>query len=442
MFGDSRRPSADAAGANRRPSHDAAHARRTHARHRRRKHAARSAPTSFSTSGRAARTSPAARTRRSFAPKCSTARGSSASRRRRTIRAEYAALIARDGRRIALTATCAANLLGSRSRGAFARGNAEGRATRLRAARASARRRAPSLARARARRRRREAAPRRSKRLIADYSLDRESVAIVGGGGGAGALVPALAERCELPYRIARDAEVIAPIGVALALVRDSVERTIVAPSPQEIARIRREAADRVVRGRRRAGSRRGRNRDRHAAKSRAGDCFGRDRAGRFGGSARHAARMNAGRGGESMRCEPSELAAFELTRSLTAYERRRVAVSALRRVREIRDVRVVDERGVVRLALHDPIVTLVDGRRDREARVREAIENATNFGDVGRALPALYLLRGGRIAAFEGLSSAEQGAALAAEEMDGCEPDERIALLGRASLAFVSRAR
>ena len=50
-----------------------------------------------------------------------------------------------------------------------------------------------------------------------------------------------------LPHRIARDAEVIAPIGVALALVRDVVERTILAPTPQEIAGIRREAADRVI---------------------------------------------------------------------------------------------------------------------------------------------------------------------------------------------------
>ena len=69
----------------------------------------------------------------------------------------------------------------------------------------------------------------------------------------------------------------------------------------------------------------------------------------------------------ESLRCEPSELAVFELTRSLTAYERRRAAVSALRRVREIRDVRVVDERGVVRLALQDPVVDARDGRRGRK---------------------------------------------------------------------------
>ena len=64
------------------------------------------------------------------------------------------------------------------------------------------------------------------------------------------------------------------------------------------------------------------------------------------------------------------------------------------------------------------------------EPRVREAIERATHFGDVGRAIPALYLVRGARIAAFEGLTSAEQGAALAAEETEGCAPDERVALL------------
>ncbi|MGB8910478.1 MAG: hydantoinase/oxoprolinase family protein, partial [Candidatus Cybelea sp.] len=267
------------------------------------------------------------------------------------------------------------------------------------------------------------------ERLIADYSLDRESVAIVGGGGGAGALIPAVAELAQLPYRIARDAEVIAPIGVALALVRDSVERTIVAPSPQEIARIRREAADRVVAA--------GAAPDRVEVEIEIDTQRNRVRATASGATAlvdsaalptcsedeRRAAAA------ESMRCEPSQLAAFELTRPLTAYKRCRPAVSALRRVREICDVRVVDERGVVRLALQDPAVTLATAG-EIAARVREAIENATNFGDVGRALPALYLLRGGRIAAFEGLSSAEQGAALAEEETDGCPAGEGVALL------------
>ena len=62
--------------------------------------------------------------------------------------------------------------------------------------------------------------------------------------------------------------------------------------------------------------------------------------------------------------------------------------------------------------------------------QVRAAVEKATKFGDVGRALPALYVLRASRIAAFEGLASAEEGAQLAQEEVQGCAEDERVALL------------
>ena len=50
-----------------------------------------------------------------------------------------------------------------------------------------------------------------------------------------------------LAHRIARDAQVISPLGVALALVRDVVERTIVDPGPVDLARIRREAIDAAV---------------------------------------------------------------------------------------------------------------------------------------------------------------------------------------------------
>ena len=107
-------------------------------------------------------------------------------------RAEYAALIAPDGRRIALTATCAANVLGTVPEGAFARGNAEAarRAFELLAQHLggdalSLARTVLAIAGGKLRR--------AIDRLIADYALDPASITIVGGGGGAGALVPAVA---------------------------------------------------------------------------------------------------------------------------------------------------------------------------------------------------------------------------------------------------------
>ncbi len=343
-------------------------------------------------------------------------------------RAEYAALIAPDGRRVALTATCAANVLGTIPEGAFARGNpaAARRAFDLLAQRIGGD--AVSLARtvlAIAGGKLRHAID----RLARDYALDPASITIVGGGGGAGALVPSLGELMQIPYRIARDAEVIAPIGVALALVRDTVERTIVAPSPREIARIRREASDRVVA----AGAAPDRieveveidtqrNKVRAVA-SGATALVEESAVSSCGESERRAAAA------DSMRCASDELEAFEMTGSLTAYQHCRTSRNAFRRTREVRDLRVVDERGVLRLSLQDATLTLTTVA-DVVPRVREAIERATHFGDVGRAIPALYVMRGSRIAAFEGLTSAEQGAALAAEETEGCAPAERIALL------------
>ncbi|MGZ3551576.1 MAG: hydantoinase/oxoprolinase family protein, partial [Vulcanimicrobiaceae bacterium] len=61
---------------------------------------------------------------------------------------------------------------------------------------------------------------------------------------------------------------------------------------------------------------------------------------------------------------------------------------------------------------------------------LRDAIETATAFGDVGRALPDIYVLHGARIADFSGLASADQAIALAQEELAGRDPDAPIVIL------------
>jgi N-methylhydantoinase A len=330
-------------------------------------------------------------------------------------RPEYAILVARDGTRIAPTATCAANLLGAIPTNAFARGNAESAqrafelvARRLGTDAIALARRVLALAAAKLR----DAID----QLIADYALDRDAVVIVGGGGGAGALVPAVAATMRLRYRIARDAEVIAPIGVALALVRDVVERTIFSPSPEEIARVRREAADRVVAA--------GAAPDRVEVELEIDTQRSRVRAIASGATAlvesAGAVVCDPGKrraaAAESLRCDPGALEVVQLTTALTAYRYQRA-------------VRVIDDGGTIRLSLRDPVLVETTVR-ELETRVRDAVEGATQFGDVGRALPALYLLRGARVAAYEGLTSADQAAALVAEETQGCAPDDRLTLL------------
>ncbi|HEX3368756.1 MAG TPA: hydantoinase/oxoprolinase family protein [Candidatus Cybelea sp.] len=334
-------------------------------------------------------------------------------------RADYVVLVARDGTRIAPTLTCAANAAGSIPAGAFARGNERSarRAFELLAESLggdalSLAKRAIDLGVAKLR-----AA---LAALISDYALDPQRLVIVGGGGGCGALVPALAEAMQLPHRIARDAEVIAPIGVALALVRDVVERTIPSPTPEEIASIRREAADRVIAA--------GAAPDRVVVEVEIDSQRSRVCATASGATALVEAAAGAGCtaderraiAAQSLACEPSALEPVPLTRELSGY---------LHIERKRRRLRAIDEHGVIRVAVTDYelTTTTVSGLA---SHLRDVVEGATQFGDVGRALPALYLLRHSRVAVFDGLTSVEQAVALGAEEMQGCTGGEPIAVL------------
>ena len=74
------------------------------------------------------------------------------------------------------------------------------------------------------------------------YKIARDQISLVGVGGGASALLPYTAEQMKLNYSIPEYAEVISSIGVALAMVRDVVERVVPNPTSKDIADIKKEA--------------------------------------------------------------------------------------------------------------------------------------------------------------------------------------------------------
>jgi N-methylhydantoinase A len=338
---------------------------------------------------------------------------------------EYAVLVTLDGRRVAPTLTCAANMLGLVEAQSFACGDAAAaRAAFELLAEATA---MDAVTLARSAIDRAVAKIRRTlERLARDYGIDEASLTIVGGGGGSGAIVPPLAQATGLPYRIARDAHVIAPIGVALALVRDVVERTIVAPTPPEIARIRREAADRAIA----AGAAPERvvveveidtQRNKvYAAATGAAALVESASAPRCDETGRRAIAA------QSLRCDPTSLLRIPLTAALDGYEQRSCSGGRFNRSRSVAQLRVVDERGEIRVAEQEH--RIVRATAGTLATVLAGlIESATRFGDVGRTLPALYVLRGARVAAYDGLSHAQQAVELVVEELEGCADDEPV---------------
>lgn len=78
--------------------------------------------------------------------------------------------------------------------------------------------------------------------LTTKYHLEKDQTTLVGVGGGAAALLPYSAKAMDISYSIPQYAEVISSIGVALAMIRDVVERIIPNPTTEDISRIKREA--------------------------------------------------------------------------------------------------------------------------------------------------------------------------------------------------------
>ncbi|MHB8627161.1 MAG: hydantoinase/oxoprolinase family protein [Aggregatilineales bacterium] len=155
--------------------------------------------------------------------------------------ADYVVVCDADSTRFALTVTCAANALGLVPGGAYAAAQQE---TALRgfAALGTMLGVSPEKAAARVMELASKPIADAVQRLAREYKL--RHIELIGGGGGCGALVPAVAERLHVPYRLAEHAEVISSIGVALALVREEVERGTANTTPDLVAR---EAVERAV---------------------------------------------------------------------------------------------------------------------------------------------------------------------------------------------------
>ncbi|MBA3441732.1 MAG: hydantoinase/oxoprolinase [Pyrinomonadaceae bacterium] len=333
--------------------------------------------------------------------------------------------------RYALTPTCAANLLGIIPEDSFARGSRE-------AARAAFRPLAEALGvnEEEAAKHVLEASCRKVAKqieeLIDEYKLERATVELIGGGGGCAALVPYTAQMLGLSHRIARQAEVISTIGVALAMVRDSVERNIVDPSPADILQVRREAAEAVTK----AGALpetietevevdTRRNLVRATA-------FGTTELRREEDQAGHTLDVDDCRSAaaRSMQVELKCVRLAAETSSLhvfvaTHYEQRMFGL--FRSERQM--LRVTDHTGVIRLqrsAAEVAASEVADIARDLE----RIITGLTDFGDAGRTLPDVHVLVGRRIINLSGLADAEQVIALAQAELEALPPDERLVIV------------
>jgi len=340
---------------------------------------------------------------------------------------DYAAVAPPSGKPIAATLTCAANAVGQVPPDDWAYG--DGRAARLAFAALgqllgkSAEQAAESVLSAASRK-----AARTVERLLVDRGMNRETTDLIGGGGGAGALAPAVGKMLDLPVRIAPNASLVSAIGTALALVREVIERTVPNATEADMLHLRREAAEAVLRsGAAPESVSVELEYDARTALLRAVATGQTELRERDVSRAVATDEERLAAAAKSLRVSPEEVEVVAETGQLRAYrgahERKRLLglVSEQRKT-----IALVDQQAVTRLLLPGG-----EARRcaagEAGAAITSALEEYTRYGDAGAELPQVFLGVRARIVNLSGLASARQVVALMQAEASALPPEEMI---------------
>jgi N-methylhydantoinase A/oxoprolinase/acetone carboxylase beta subunit len=342
---------------------------------------------------------------------------------------DYVAIRCADGSRYALTTTCAANLLGYAKAGWHAHGNAE--AARL-AFEPLARHIGTSVEEA-ARRVLEKAAAKVTgvvEDLVREYRLDRDQSVLVGEGGGAAALIPFVAEHMNLDFRISQDAEVISSIGVALALVRETVERVIPNPQPEDLRRIKREAFDAAVKI--------GAAPENVEVTIEVDPQTQRVRATAIGASEMRAQDMRKevsepearSIAAASMGLSPETLRLAAATDQMRVYqgevEERKWRIFTSRRA----PLRAVDREGVIRVQRSDGVVVGTTAESGA-GELRRMWEQVTIYNGDSVITPDLFVIAGRRVVDLSGVNALDHALAVGRSEFENLPPEAPVALIG-----------
>ena len=340
----------------------------------------------------------------------------------------FAAAEGADGRRVSLTLAGAANLLGSVPDGDYASGDREAALAAWRVlgdalgiSTEEAAKQAMDIAASKVRA--------IVDALVQDYEIPKDAVMLAGGGGSAGVIVPYLGKVMGVPWREVKNAPIISTIGVAMAMVTESVERTVVQPKGEDVKSIRREAIERVMKS---------------GAKEETVEVSVEvdQKANILRAVATGAAELRQGKENGTL---PSKAELLETAaKSIGVPSEQVQEIAALGRwhifdgIRSTKTfgfenyhhaVRVIDRDGVVRLQ-REGIGAVLSTKEKLQESLDILLEETTEYGTVGGQLPSLFAYYGEKQLDLSGLATREQVDEVLDMEMDGREKDEPVAVL------------
>lgn len=262
------------------------------------------------------------------------------------------------------------------------------------------------------------------RQLLKEYAVGDRQVKLLGGGGGAGAIVPVVAEKLGFPFEIADRAEVISAIGAALAMVRETVEKNIVDPTQEDLKSLRAQAEAAVL-------------------------AMGADpdtvevaisidaQRSIVSATATGSVAFSEGETGAPEEVSPQErldtlketapkeeeFDSLGGTEQYFLFRSSRVEKYLFFFKRKKETVWVTDRRGNVKLQVPGG-VTETASVGQLETALQNTISRHTAYGDAGALIPALHVIAGRKLTDLTSLTTTEQVLTLARQELGGLEPE------------------
>lgn len=277
------------------------------------------------------------------------------------------------------------------------------------------------------------------KSLISEHKLDPELTVLVGGGGGAAAIVPFVAKSMGLSCKLAEHADVISAIGVAMALIRETVERQVpnAAASGEIILSLRAEVFESV----RKMGADPATIEvhveiDSKTSVVRATAC-GAAKVQSDKAAAAPNEETLLSTAAQSMRVDPGKVDKVCTSEHFTVFgtkSHRQGSFLSLKLPFLSSDnyaLRVVDQEGVVRLSARNGASRL-STKEAAEEVISALIEEHSTWGDAGKTIPDIMLLMMSKIIDLSGLLNEGQVLTLARSELASLPAGTAVIVLAK----------
>jgi len=267
--------------------------------------------------------------------------------------------------------------------------------------------------------------------LIREYKLDKELVEFVGGGGGASAIVPFTANHLGFKHRIAKDCEVISAIGAALGLIRDSIEKTIINPTENDLISLRQQAFESVVKM--------GANPETIEVSVEIDSRNKKVIAVAVGSSEMRSRELKIKTLSESeildiasasFKTKLSDVFISDKTNFFYVVCHNRTKSFLFDLIKErLNSVRVINKEGTIKLQFKNALTKTVKVPEIKN-EISKIISDLTSFGDAGALVPDIFILALSKILDFSGLINENQIISLADYELKKVPQDENVVLI------------